>query len=165
MILITDHLQGLLQMLLLSPGGKSQLLTNILWLMKCHNVTISWQAWYKGFICIWLRHKTDWRLKILESTAHTMLLSCEITAQVLPAPGLDAQPLIITILVGSETDAGNGRERLQSTSDDGNLTRGWQDKYGMLRIAVAVIEHCLNLTVLISLVSQLCPQWTSSRNN
>lgn len=67
-------------------------------------------------IHVWLRHKTRWR--------------CEV----LPFPGLDAQPLIITILVGSETDAGNFRERLQSTKDDGLLTGGWQDKYGRLRI-------------------------------
>lgn len=87
-----------------------------------------------------MRHKTDWRLKLLASTAHTMLVSCETTARVLPVPGLDAQPLIITVLIGSETDAGNGRERLQSTNYDGHLPRGWQDKYGMLRIAVSTVN-------------------------
>lgn len=69
-----------------------------------------------------------------------MLVSCETTARVLPVPGLDAQPLIITVLIGSETDAGNGRERLQSTNYDGHLPRGWQDKYGMLRIAVSTVN-------------------------
>lgn len=48
---------------------------------------------------------------------------CE--AAVLPISGLNAQPLMITILVGSETDAGDWREGLQSTDDDRLLTGGW----------------------------------------
>lgn len=35
---------------------------------------------------------------------------------------------MIPILVGSEADAGNGREGLESTSDDGDLTGGWKEE-------------------------------------
>lgn len=44
-----------------------------------------------------------------------------INLLVLPLTRLDAQPLIISILVGSETDAGEARERLQTTDNDGPL--------------------------------------------
>lgn len=42
----------------------------------------------------------------------------------LPVPGLDAQPLIITILVGPEADARKPRERFQPTNNDVPLTGG-----------------------------------------
>lgn len=41
-----------------------------------------------------------------------------------PVPGLDAQPLIVTVLVGPEADARKPRERLQPIDDDGPLTGG-----------------------------------------
>lgn len=37
---------------------------------------------------------------------------------------------MVAVLVGSETDAGNSREGLQSTRDDFFLSRGCRDKHG-----------------------------------
>lgn len=44
-----------------------------------------------------------------------------------PILGLDAQPVAVTAFAGPEADAGEGREGLQSTGDNGLLTGGWQD--------------------------------------
>lgn len=43
-----------------------------------------------------------------------------------PVLGLNAQPVTVTALGGPEADAGEGGEGLQSSSDDGLLTGGWQ---------------------------------------
>ncbi len=45
----------------------------------------------------------------------------------LPILGLNAQPVAVAASAGSEADAGEGGEGLQSTGDDGLLTGGWQD--------------------------------------
>lgn len=50
---------------------------------------------------------------------------CNIS--LLPVLGLDAQPVAVAAPAGPEADAGEGREGLQSTGDDGLLTGGWQD--------------------------------------
>jgi len=55
-------------------------------------------------------------------------VSGSTTVPFLPILGLDAQPVAVAASSGPEADAGEGRERLQSTGDDGLLSGRWWDR-------------------------------------
>lgn len=85
----------------------------------------------------------------------------------LPISWLNAQPFTVTALVWSEADTRKPRERLQTTNNDGLLTRGYrhnQDKlrmvarfhldldYGILLILYAFFPLCFDFKITLYLL-------------
>lgn len=59
---------------------------------------------------------------------------CSCWDEHLPIPGLNAQPFIISTLVGPEVDARKPRERFQSSNNDGPLTGGYKHEQDKVRM-------------------------------